>query len=241
MIISIPNKIQRAFAKGIRSLGLSPDSLSLRSALTRCRQRGHEIGTIIDVGASNGSWSMVARDFFPDARFFLVDALGIHEPALKKLKERHAGIDYTISAVGDRDGEIYFDSSDPFGGLASHTSIDKNFIKMPMLSIDTLVREKKLPPPFLLKLDTHGFEIPIFEGARATLLQTELIVVETYNFKLTSSSLRFHEMCAWFETRGFRCIDLCDPMHRPLDGAFWQVDLFFIPSENMAFESNSYE
>jgi FkbM family methyltransferase len=221
--------------------GLARDTLSLQAALKRCRQRGPDIGTVIDIGASNGNWSLKARKFFPEADFFLVEAQSAHEKALSRAKARNSWMDYIISAAGDRDGEISFDASDPFGGVASHSKLENDCIIVPMTTIDTLVQKKGLRSPFLLKLDTHGFELPIFVGARETLRQTALVVIETYNFNLTSDSLRFHEMCTFLESRGFRCIDLCEPMHRPGDGAFWQVDLFFVPAGREEFKSNTYE
>ena len=221
--------------------GLARETLSVRAALERCARRGPDIGTVIDIGASNGVWSLKARRFFPRSCFFLVEAQAAHEAALKKVKAANPRFDYIISAAGDRDGEIYFDASDLFGGVASRTPLEQNSVSVAVRSLDSLVNERSLTPPFLLKLDTHGFEVPIIEGARKALCQTALLIVETYNFKLTSDSLRFHEMCSFLESRGFRCIDLCEPMHRPKDEAFWQVDLFFVPAARAEFKSNTYE
>lgn len=60
---------------------------------------------------------------------------------------------------------------------------------VPQKTIDNSVLEHSLKGPFLLKFDTHGFEIPILEGAAQTLLATNIIIMETYNFKLTEDSL----------------------------------------------------
>jgi FkbM family methyltransferase len=233
--------IRAVLEKLLGAAGLVQDNLSLRSALKRCRRRGLDIGTVIDIGASNGVWSLKALKFFPDADFFLVEAQDAHQQALQRAKAKNARLDYIISAAGNYDGEIYFDASDPFGGVASNFPLENDYIEVPVTTIDTLVQKKRLRSPFLLKLDTHGFEVPIFVGARETLRQTALIIVETYNFKLTSDSLRFHEMCSFLESRGFRCIDLCEPMHRPRDKAFWQVDLFFVPADREEFKSDTYE
>lgn len=224
----------------LRKIGLARDALSLEASLKRCQKRGGHFGTIVDVGASNGCWARRARRFFSDALLFLVEAQPTHEPALARFRADLQHVDYVMAAAGDCDGEIYFDAADPFGGVASHTPFP-GCLTVPVRTIDSLVRERGLQPPFLLKLDTHGFEVPILEGARETLKETGLIVVETYNFKVAAESLRFHEMCSWMEERGFRCIDLCEPMHRPKDGVFWQVDLFFAPAERGEFNSNSYE
>lgn len=227
--------------KFLNRLDFNSAHLPLDSALARCRKRNPHIGTVIDVGASDGRWSLTARKHFPQASFFLVEAQAAHEKSLRQVKSEQDRFDYLISAAGDTEGTIYFDCGDLFGGVASHEPLEENCISVPVVTIDTLVRERNLAPPFLLKLDTHGFEVPIFDGARHTLEKTSLIVVEVYNFKLTESSLRFHQICAYLEERGFRCIDMSEPMFRPSDGALWQMDLFFIPAVSREFASNSYE
>lgn len=211
----------------------------LNSALARSRQRIDRLANIIDVGASNGSWSLQARTHFPEAGCLLVEAQSAHEPALARLK-REKGFDYLIAAAGDQDGESYFDAGDLFGGVASHDPLPGTCIRVPMVKIDSLVKSRGLTGPFLLKLDTHGFEVPILEGASDVLAQTALLVVEVYNFRVAPDSLRFHEMCAYLEGRGFRCVDLCDPLYRKIDGAFWQMDLFFAPTNSAEFTSNRY-
>jgi FkbM family methyltransferase len=215
-------------------------NFSMQSALSRRAASGLEIRTVIDVGASNGSWSKMTKQYFPNAFYFLIEANDVHAQGLLDFKSQNPNVDYVLAAAGDSVGEIFFDVKDPFGGQASHSPATPDYITVPVTTIDEQVTKKSLHPPFLLKLDTHGFEVPILKGARETLKKTELIVIETYNFKLSPDGLRFWEMCSHLEAQGFSPIDLCDPMHRPTDHAFWQMDLFFVPSTNREFESNSY-
>lgn len=98
-----------------------------------------------------------------------------------------------------------------------------------------------LKGPYLLKLDTHGFEVPIFNGAKSTLLNTNIIIVETYNFDLTKESLKFWEICDFLEKKGFRPVDMMEPMFRPKDESLWQMDLVFIRSERAEFQVNTYD
>jgi FkbM family methyltransferase len=221
-------------------IGIARDTLSFRAAFKRCKGRGLHIETIIDVGASDGRWSLIARDFFPKAFCLLIEAQEGHKKALESLKARESSIDYVIAAAGNRKGTIFFNADDLFGGLASATPVGNDSISVPMVTIDEEVLSRRLSPPFLLKLDTHGFELPILEGAKNTLASASLVVIEAYNFRLTVDSLKFHEMCSFMESKGFSCVDLVQPMHRPGDQAFWQMDLIFIPSDNVVFSSNSY-
>ena len=229
----------------LRRLGLElhcyPGNLSMERAIARAAKRNLAISTVIDVGASDGQWSRITQRYFATASYFLMEANPVHQQKLESFKKQLAKIDYVIAAAGDEVGKAYFDASDDFGGLASHTPTGGKMIEVPLTTIDVQVREKKLAPPFMIKLDTHGFEVPIFNGAAQTLTQTNLIVVEAYNFKLTNSSLRFHEMCAFLEKKGFRCVDLCDPLFRPQDDALWQFDLFFIRDRRPEFSHNTYE
>ncbi len=220
--------------------GIYKPPLALESALQRCASRNPNINTVIDVGASNGCWSSVASKYFPSAFYYLIEANPFHEKSLEQYKATTVNTNYILAAAGDSTGEIYFDSCDPFGGLASHQRLGENDIKVPVITIDDVVKDNKLSPPYLIKLDTHGFEIPIFEGAAKTLTETELIIVETYNFDIAPNSLRFYQICQYLETKGFRCVDMCDPLFRAKDKAFWQIDLFFIPATNPIFQNNQW-
>jgi FkbM family methyltransferase len=213
----------------------------MQFSLERRANAGLKVNSVIDVGASNGSWSRKVKRYFPNASYFLIEANSFHEVELRQYKSQCKNVDYILAAAGDYDGEIYFNANDPFGGLASHSPMSSNNISVPVTKIDTQVKERSLLPPFLIKLDTHGFEVPILEGAIETLRQTELVVVESYNFQLTPDSLKFWELCNHMEDLGFRPIDISDPMHRPVDHAFWQADIFFIPLNSKEFLSNSYE
>ncbi len=170
----------------------------------------------------------------------MIEAQKEHEPALRKLMSGDSSYGYMIAAAGESDGFVHFQEGDLFGGVATHDPAGAGFRKVPMIALDTAVKDRALVPPFILKLDTHGFEVPILEGAKETLRMTQLLVVEVYNFQLTPQSLRFHEIIAYLEERSFRCADICDPIFRK-DGILWQMDLLFIRSESAEFNSNSYK
>src|ERR1700737_2700162 len=110
-----------------------------------------------------------------------------------------------------------------------------------MLTVDTLIHQRSLRGPFLLKLDTHGFEVPILQGARDTLKRAAMLIIEAYNFTLQPGAVRFYELCQFLEPRGFRCVDMFDLITRPLDNAFWQMDMVFLPSTHPVFHSNQYQ
>jgi FkbM family methyltransferase len=198
------------------------------------------VATVVDVGASDGSWSDLARRYFPAARYLLIEANAVHEPALRTFTERVPGSDYVLAAAGDRVGELYFDASDPFGGVASPER-QEGMVTVAATTVDHEIERRSLPAPFALKLDTHGFESPILAGAANLLGQASLLVIEAYNFELFPGVLRFHELCAHLAPLGFRPVDLVDPTYRPKDGAFWQCDLFFARDDRPEFASKTFD
>lgn len=237
---SILKKLGYKLEKVKTSKDIKHNTFTMSKAIERCCKRGLSVNTVIDVGASNGSWSQDCLNHIPNANYFLVEAQVEHEENLIKFKNNNKNIDYIIAAAGDKEAAIFFDKSDLFGGIASSKKIDENYIKVPMISLDKEVQKRNLKPPYLLKLDTHGFELPILEGAKEIIKKAELIIIETYNYKLTENSLKYFEMAAYMEALGFSSIEMVDFMIREKDNSFWQMDTFFIPSKHKSFLSNSY-
>lgn len=227
---------------GLEIVGRRPPErdLTLPGALARLRRHGFHFSSVIDVGASNGRWSRKVMASFPQARFFLVDPLEERRAELERFKAECPNMDFALTAAGDREGEIsFYVSGDLDGsGVAENAGTLRT---VPLTTLDILVARQRIEGPFLLKLDTHGFEVPIFTGARETLKQTAVLIVEVHNFQLTPTSLRFHEMCTCLENLGFRCYDMIDPYLRPGDGALWQMDLLFARKDAPVFNRSTYQ
>lgn len=201
--------------------------------------RHPRIATWIDIGASDGVWSLRARRHFPRARFALFEPLDEHAAALEALHRRH-GFDIIAAAAGERPGFLEFAIDPALDGSGVAAAGATNTRRVPADTIDRIVATNALPHPFGIKLDTHGHELPVLAGASAVLASTELLIIEAYNFTLLPGCPRFHELCAWLEPRGFRCCDLADPMRRPGDGLLWQLDLAFARTDSPLFASNRY-
>jgi FkbM family methyltransferase len=217
-----------------------PSGRTMAAALRRLAAT-REVRTVVDVGASNGRWSLLARRHFPQARYLLIEAQATaHEPALRRLHARWPQMEYVLAAAGAGEGTVYFDRSDPLGGLASDQPLPGDTTEVPVTTVDLEVSRRGLQGAYLLKLDTHGYEMPILEGAAATLRRAEAVIAETYNFDICATAYRFGQMTLWLEERGFRCVDLVDVLHRPGDGALWQMDLVFVPEGSAEFRRRTY-
>jgi FkbM family methyltransferase len=164
----------------------------------------------------------------------------VHEKSLRQLGERHKNFQFVLKAAGESSGELYFNAEDPFGVQASYQPYPAHNLRVPVTTVDHEIKSQQYSGPYLIKLDTHGFEVPILKGADTTLKQTEVVVMECYNFKIAPEGLLFYEMCQHLTGHGFRCVDLVDPLYRPYDNSFWQMDLVFVRENRAEFAYNNY-
>lgn len=236
--------ITRAIRKLFRYFGAElqvglEERVSMSAALERLALLSPAIDLIIDVGASNGMWARVAGKSYPESKFLLIEANPVHLESLKKNLRRDPRMSFILKACGESDGMIFFDASDDFGGLAYPEKIHKDMIEVPVVSLDTAVSDFSFSNA-LIKLDTHGIEMPILRGAVNLLQKTEALIIEAYNFELLDGSLRFFELCAELQKLGFLPVDIVDVMRRPGDLALWQMDLVFLRKNHPVFNSRSY-
>jgi FkbM family methyltransferase len=216
-------------------------AMSTDRALGKLKDRGITLETVIDVGASNGMWAAICEKHFPNARYLLVEAQMAHRRELESYCGARGNSEFVIAAAGNAPGTIYFDDSALFGGVASKQPTESAKTKVQQITLDAEAKARSLPGPYLLKLDTHGYEIPILEGSRELVLpNAALLVIETYNFDIAPESLRFEEMVSYLRRRGFGVIDISEPLWRKRDGALWQFDLFFVPLSHPEFLVNTY-
>ncbi len=236
------DKLRKALESKLGSLGAAAHAApgTMAGMIKRLHQQGPDFATLIDIGASDGQWSRLAMEWFPQKDYLLVEAQPVHGPALESFTAGKARVQVAMAAAGSSQGSIHFDASDPFGGIASPTPFPQNNITVPVTTLDHEVSSRALPGPYLIKFDTHGFEVPILEGAAEVLKQTAVIIMECYNFKISPDCLTYPEMCAYLGRLGFRCVDMADVIHREKDGALWQMDIAFIREEAAVFADNNY-
>ncbi|MCC5788785.1 MAG: FkbM family methyltransferase [Opitutales bacterium] len=215
--------------------------VTMENALQRQSARDLQINTIIDVGAAKGSWTRLARKFWPDAKVLMIEANPYWQNDLKTCAA-NKNAQYVLAAASSKCGETSFLGSDtnPMGGSVSKSQSEKDASqRLPATTLDHEIKRLKLPGPYLIKLDTHGHDREIMKGATSVLGNTNLIVAEAYNFG--EEQRLFHRMLLFFGKKGFRCIDIADPVFRPADKALWQLDLFLVPSNRPEFSKKGFQ
>jgi len=229
----------------VRRIQNSPVRLpraSMDQGLKWLSQHEFHVETVLDVGASNGMWSEICMSYFPNASYVLFEPQPTHSKALDEfLAARNEKVTLVKKAVGASDGVTYFDATDPFGGVLADAKTNDKIIEVELTTIDSTLANLESVSPYLLKLDTHGFEKGILEGASHTLDNCEVLIIEAYNFQITDEALLFWELCAFLSERGFRPIDMLDVSHREYDNSLWQMDLVFVRSSWSGFKYINYK
>lgn len=215
----------------------------MSAALKRIRHHHFEISSIIDIGASNGKWSKMALKIFHNAKVLAIEPLEERKIDLDQLKKKSNRFNYALCAAGELDNTsaTIIVTEDLDGSTVTQSknlSGKKRDIKIS--TIDSIVSSNKYKGPYLIKFDTHGYEIPILKGASNILNDTNVIIMEVYNYQITTESLLFFQMVEYLMNLGFRCFDVADPMLRPKDKVFWQMDLFFTRSNDPIFLDKEY-
>ena len=209
-------------------------------ALQRLRRHDFCLNTILDVGASDARWSLGFAEVLPGKTHLLLDANPVHTAALQRACRVHPSWQYRIVAVGPQNGTAYFDGSDPMAGHLSERPESPDYQPCDARTLDALVNDAQVQGPFLIKLDTHGVEIPLLQGGRQVLERTSLVVAEVYNFSLGHPAVPFWEFCGFMAEQGFRPLDLYDVLYREVDRAFWQFDLIFARADLPLFNDHRF-
>jgi FkbM family methyltransferase len=214
----------------------------MKEGLQRLAQLGLKFNTIVDVGAAIGSWSLMAKTLWPNASFLLVEPLSERARELEAVTRNNPGFYHAPIAAGKDKGHVEFSVSDDlFGsGIANSTSVASSVRKVAVNSIDNEIADRRLQGPYLVKLDTHGFELPIIEGCANILKDVDAFIIECYGFQIANGSLLYWEMCQHMDRLGFRTFDIVDTLRRSSDNAFWQFDIIFIRKGHSVFDYSQY-
>jgi FkbM family methyltransferase len=177
-------------------------------------QKGLHLGSFIDIGCADGYFGLAfwRGGLFRDMTIVNIDANPVYEPSLRKIREAIGG-EYRICAVDERSGSIELHTSaHPYWGSAAApgdpywSAINGQMgqtTTVPCRTLDSIVEELALPPPYAIKLDIQGLEARALRSGPRALARTAVVVCEVlvHNFR---------EIHAVLEQAGFDLHDLTD-------------------------------
>jgi FkbM family methyltransferase len=160
-----------------------------RQQLRHLQKLGIALRHFYDVGASNGRWSSRVSQDFPEATFELF------EPLVEVAPEYQRNMASTLAAhprfrlhkiaLGSqcKSTVMYWYPENTVGSTAlelERVPPTAKAVKVTMLTLDYAVQEFRLPVPQVIKMDTQGCELGILTGARETLPQVTVLLLECW-------------------------------------------------------------
>lgn len=199
--------------------------------------RSIRIGTLIDVGANIGQFSLLTRTLHPRAIIHGFEPLRLMADRYEQLFAGDSLTTLHRTAAGEMAAETEInvsgrpDSSsllpisarqeDIFPGTAQ-ASVEK----IRVVRIDDVLADAGLPGPVVIKLDVQGYELAALKGMPRILETASHVYVEVSFLELYSGQPLAHEIIAWLAERDFILAGAYNPTFTD-DGAAVQADLLF--------------
>lgn len=197
-------------------------------ALRRARAQGVIPRQIVDVGASDGTWTRECLGVFPEARYLLVDPLPANAAALDALRAQQPRVRVWQGAVGSASGALdLFEHGDQSSFFASDSFAARAAQRVEVRPLDSFLGSEWLEPPDLIKADVQGYELEVLRGAKRCLEGAQLLLLEVSYRRIYRDLPLAHEVIAFAAGAGFRIYDVCTYSGRPSDGELTQSDLLF--------------
>ena len=199
-------------------------------------------GCIVDIGANVGLFSKAAELFCPGARILAVEP---SREAFDELRARCGSrVEAVRAAVGASAGEATLHVAAQlasstllrptagmeglFGGKIMPTGVTE---VVPLITLDKLRHDAKLPQIDLLKIDVEGFEPEVVEGGRETIANYVDRVMLEVSFARLGSEKAMALLQSFFHL-GFRLAHVTD-IHRMTQvqaSPVAQIDVYFTHS-----------
>jgi FkbM family methyltransferase len=188
------------------------------------KRSGMNPRTVVDVGAGRGTPQLY--EAFPTSFQVLIEPLKEHEPDLQNILKQYEGR-YFLTAVGssNRRSTITVEPRPHMSSFLERTAktstsdpTDKR--EVPVTTLDTLMEEHNLQPPFGLKIDTEGFELEVIKGAPKFLRKTQFVIAEVSITKRFVEGYSFSEFTEAMNRNGFFLWDLMTIRRRFVDAVF---------------------
>jgi FkbM family methyltransferase len=170
--------------KYLASQDMSPDHIQY---LEKLRDAQFNPNVCYDIGANYGQWTKAVCQVWPSTKPVLFEAF---EP-LEFLWSQHS---HHVGVLSDQDDKVVkFYTNDTFTTGNSYYKENNDVVFPPdkyeekvAKTLDTVVKEKELPLPDLIKIDVQGSEIDILKGAKNTIAH---VSCKVHDYRVATRSI----------------------------------------------------
>tara|TARA_A100001015_G_C15012682_1_gene723951 strand:+ start:1773 stop:2441 length:669 start_codon:yes stop_codon:yes gene_type:complete len=194
------------------------------------KSHGHKFDVIYDIGANVGDWTRKWKLNEPNSTFVMFEAN-------KDINPKVSPNDiYLHEILSDEDGKEvkYYQQNGNVNAPTGNSyfkeqtkHFDRNtFTILQTRTLDSLRKEKELPLPDMIKLDTQGSEVDILNGADKSLSQCKLILTEAPVMQYNEGAPSFNQYMDKFRDMGFLPSGIEKLAIKK--GVFLQIDVVFV-------------
>jgi FkbM family methyltransferase len=203
----------------------------METRLRNLRASGFNCASAVDVGAFAGDWTVTANSIL-GCTVIAVEPQPSQQRVLRDLAAR-IPMRLESIALAEREGEMTLLLEETNSRLLpdAEAAGGAQCVKVPVDRLDEVLRRHSDLRPNLLKLDVQGHELHVLDGAGDALRQFEVIVMEVSVIRIGPVPI-FQEVIEYMRRRDFRLYDFLPMYYRPLDGALWQGDAFFVRNDS---------
>ena len=209
----------------------------MEARLANLRHAGFCPTGVIDAGAFEGDWTKKFWQIWPDVPSCLIEPQLGKQELLGALAPLVPGSLSLACAVGAQTGMVRFHLAETNSGISSN--LDEDGVTVECRTLDDILGSAISFRPNFLKLDLQGHELEALKGCKHHLEQFEVVLLEVSVLRIGDVPI-FHDVDQFLEERGYRFYDAVPEYYRPLDGALWQMDVFYVRKVSKLIGSRSW-
>jgi len=211
----------------------------MNSRLLNLRRAGFSPSGVVDGGAYQGDWTRTFWRVWPDCPSLMIEPLPTQLSVLTALATKTKGSTVVSKAISSKRGEVRFHFGETNSSVVSSDQRGEA-VMVVCTTLDDLLDEASGFKPNLLKLDLQGHELEGLAGTERHLKQFEVIILEVSVLRIGAVPI-FSEIDRFMQERGYRFYDVLPQYYRPLDGALWQMDAFYVRDDSALITSRSWD
>jgi FkbM family methyltransferase len=195
-----------------------------RKRLQYYKDQGSIFNKVLDIGAYEGGFYLMFKEFFPKADILMIEANEEKESRLKSIGP------YKIALLGSEDNKEvdYYKCKDgvPTGNgiYREKTQFKFESEKKKSITLPTLLGSDNGYD--LIKMDVQGSELDIIKGALPIIKKTDSLLLELQTLEYNKGAPMASDVISYLQGIGFDMVDILNLMYS--ENHLIQVDVLFI-------------